>query len=184
MDEGCLFSLSYFLSKEKKTPMSTTEETTGDTNSFDEAVNGPSSDNVGRILPSVKRELQQKAGDVKTDNLERNWIVEDMSDSEAKLERAVENAQNIFYKVLGRQWMDRHFVTSVHLISKHVKGGNPSSAYTEAIKLREGVRDAGYDSVVQLPSRRSHTTAEATTRLEGDPQPQPVDRSYATPSSD
>ena len=165
--------------------MSTTEETTGDTNSFDEAVNGPSSDNVGRILPSVKRELQQKAGDVKTDNLERNWVVEDMSDrsSEAKLERAIENAQNIFYKVLGRQWMDRHFVLAVKEITNLLNGGSPQSAYRRAITYRSEALEAGYDNVVQFPSRRSHTTAEATHKLEGDPQPAPIDRSYTSPNN-
>jgi len=183
MDEGCLFSLSYFLSKEKKTPMSTTEETAS-ANSFDEAVSA--NDNVGRIIPAVKRELEQGAGDVKTDNLERNWVVEDMSDrsSEAKLERAVENAQNIFYKVLGRQWLDRHFVLAVKELVELLNGGSPQVAYRRATEYRSEALEAGYDNVVQFPSRRSHTTAEATHKLEGDPQPAPIDRSYTNNSSE
>lgn len=163
--------------------MSTTEETAS-ANSFDEAVSA--NDNVGRIIPAVKRELEQGAGDVnKTDNLERNWVVEDMSDrsSEAKLERAIENAQNIFYKVLGRQWMDRHFVLAVKEITNLLNGGSPQSAYRRAITYRSEALEAGYDNVVQFPSRRSHTTAEATHKLEGDPQPAPIDRSYTSPNN-
>jgi hypothetical protein len=181
MDEGCLFSLSYFLSKEKKTPMSTTEETANDTNSFDEAVSDPLNDDVSEILPAVKREIEG----VNTDNLEKNWIVEDMSDrsSEAKLERAAENAQNIFYKVLGRQWMDRHFVLAVKELVALLNGGSPQSAYRRAVTYRSEALEAGYDNVVQFPARRSHTTAEATHKLEGDPQPAPIDRSYTSPNN-
>lgn len=153
------------------------EETTTTENNFDEAV----TDDVGRIIPRVKDKLNGWS-----DSMGREWLIEDMSDREesAKLERVVENVQNIFYKILGRQWMDRHFLICVSLITRHVEGGNPSSAYTEAIKLRKEVFDAGYDNVVQLPSRRHYTKTDSKVRLEGDPQPQPVDKSYNNPSSD